>query len=188
MNLLFATHNKNKAKEANQILPMVDILTLDQIGFHDEIIEDGNSFKENAKIKVDAIRPSYEGSIFADDSGLVIPSLDGAPGIYSARYAGTGNSKDNIQKVLSEMQNIQDRYAYFLAVICLFHQGEFHFFEGKVEGEILLQPTGEKGFGYDPIFSPKGYEKSFAELAPEEKNRISHRGKALKVMKSIIFE
>ncbi|MDG4946593.1 RdgB/HAM1 family non-canonical purine NTP pyrophosphatase [Weeksellaceae bacterium KMM 9713] len=186
--ILFATHNRNKAKEVNQILSNFKIITLEDIDFHDEIIEDGKSFKENAKIKVDAIREKYDGSIFADDSGLVIPALNNEPGIYSSRYAGTGKSEDNIAKVLKELKDKEDRYAYFVAVICLYHQGEYHFFEGKVEGEILHQVEGDGGFGYDPIFKPKEFKKSFAEISPEEKNSISHRGRAIKAMKSSIFE
>lgn len=185
--LLFATHNRNKAKEVNQILSNFEIITLEDINFHDEIIENGKSFKENAKIKVDAIKEKYKGSIFADDSGLVIPALNNEPGIYSSRYAGTGKSEDNITKVLEKLKDKKDRYAYFIAIICLYHEGNYHFFEGKVEGEILHHIEGHGGFGYDPIFRPNEFQKSFAEITPEEKNSISHRGSAILAMKTSIF-
>jgi XTP/dITP diphosphohydrolase len=180
--LLFATHNKNKTKEINQIIENFQILNLEDINFNQEIVENGKSFRENAEIKVDAIRPYYQGNIFADDSGLVIPALNGSPGIYSSRYAGTGNSVDNIEKVLKELEFSSDRSAYFVAVICLWLDGEKYFFEGRVEGEILPSPKGEGGFGYDPIFLPKGHHQSFALLSSEAKNSISHRGKAVQAM------
>lgn len=186
--LLFATHNQDKVKEVKDILKHFEILSLTDIGFHDEIEENGLSFQENAEIKVDAIMQKYDGNIFADDSGLVIPELNNEPGIYSSRYAGTGNSQDNIDKVLRKLGNSENRYAYFLTVVCLIYNKKKYFFEGKVEGEILKSPEGLGGFGYDPIFKPKNYVKSFALLSFEEKNRISHRGKAIESMKSFIFE
>lgn len=186
--LLFATHNKNKVKEVSQVLTNFEILSLTDIGFYQEVEETGKTFHENAEIKVDAVRNEFNGTIFADDSGLVIPALNNEPGIYSSRYAGTGNSEDNIQKVLQKLENGNNRYAYFLTVICLLYNNKKYFFEGKIQGDILLTPEGSGGFGYDPIFKPKDYVKSFALLSFEEKNRISHRGKAIEMMKSFIFE
>lgn len=186
--LVFATHNQHKAQEVQQMLPGFKILTLTDIGFHDEIEETGLSFHENAEIKTDAIKASTDFPVFSDDSGLVIPALNNEPGIYSARYAGTGNSKDNINKVLAKLENSDDREAYFQAVICLFMNGEKHFFEGKTHGMILRKIQGEGGFGYDPVFQPQGYSLSFAEMDPEEKNRISHRGKAIAQMKKFLKE
>lgn len=182
MNLIFATHNNHKCNEVKQMLPNFNILNLTDIGFHNEIIEDGDSFKANAEIKVNAILNKHKENIFADDSGLVIPALNGEPGIFSARYAGTGESSDNIQKVLTNLKGVEDRYAYFIAVICLVLEDKKYFFEGKTEGVISKTIHGEGGFGYDPIFIPKGYNQSFAEISSEEKNRISHRGKAIKNM------
>lgn len=184
--IVFATNNQHKAQEVNQMLPEFDVQSLKDINFNEEIEETGLSFKENAEIKAKAIFNSMNMNVFADDSGLVIPALNGEPGIYSARYAGTGDSKDNIQKVLSNLEGIKDREAYFISVICLIFEGETYFFEGRVYGTILNEISGENGFGYDPIFLPKGYDKSFAEFTEKEKNEISHRGLAIKKMYDFI--
>lgn len=186
MDLIFATHNKHKAEEVEQMMPGFKLKTLNDIGFHDEIIEDGNTFKENAEIKTDAIIKVFNGNIFADDSGLVIPALNDSPGIHSSRYAGTGKSEDNIAKVLSELKNINNREAYFITVICLMFNGTKYFFEGKCHGTILTEIKGENGFGYDPIFQPVGLNKTFAELSPEIKNKISHRALAIQSMYDFI--
>ena len=186
--LLFATHNQHKSDEVKNMLPNFEIFNLSDINFNKEIPETGTTFHQNSEIKVDTISKSYNGNIFADDSGLVIPALNNAPGVYSARYAGTGNSLDNINKVLKELQNSKDRSAYFIAVICLLWNGEKHFFEGKVHGQIILQNRGKKGFGYDPIFQPNGYEQTFAEISAEQKNQISHRAIAIHLMNSFLLQ
>lgn len=186
VSLIFATHNQHKSQEVAQMLPDYELLNLDDIGFYDEIVENGQTFHENAEIKVDTIHKTHQGNIFADDSGLVIPALGGEPGIYSARYAGTGESEDNIQKVLQKLEGTTQRSAYFIAVICLIFEGKKYFFEGRVHGVILHEKHGKKGFGYDPIFQPDSYEKSFAEICAEEKNRVSHRGRAIAAMNAFL--
>ncbi|MGI9526963.1 MAG: RdgB/HAM1 family non-canonical purine NTP pyrophosphatase [Weeksellaceae bacterium] len=178
--IIFATHNTHKAQEVNAMLPSLKVISLQEINFLEDIEETGSTFKENAAIKAETIYNKVRQDVFADDSGLVIPALDGAPGIYSARYAGTGNAIDNIHKVLKELENINDRRAYFITVICYITGGKKHYFEGKVHGTILQEIEGEGGFGYDPIFRPDGYNKSFASFTKEEKNAISHRSKAIK--------
>ena len=186
--LVFATHNQHKTEEVKQMLDDFEILNLNEINFYDEIVENGKTFHENAEIKVDAISEKFEGAIFGDDSGLVIPALDGEPGIYSARYAETGNSKDNIEKVLEKLNNIQQREAYFITVICLLYQGKKYFFEGIINGKILQEIEGKEGFGYDPIFQPNGYKNSFATLGNEIKNKISHRANAIEQLKLFLSE
>lgn len=185
--LIFATHNQHKLEEVkSMLLPTTDLQSLTEIGFYDEIIEDGDSFRANAEIKSETIYQKTGKNVFGDDSGLVIPALGGAPGIYSARYAGTGKSEDNINKVLQKMEGVTERSAYFIAVICLMVNGEKYFFEGRVEGTISNEVRGKKGFGYDPIFQPEGYKKSFAELGDTVKNKISHRYRAIAKMKEFL--
>ena len=181
--LIFATHNTHKSREIAQLMPDYDILNLNDINFHEEIEEIGKTFHENAKIKVDAVSKKSNELIFADDSGLVIPALNGEPGIYSARFAGTGNSVDNIHKVLEKLKDSPDRSAYFICVICLKHAQGHTFFEGKVHGKILNEMRGSDGFGYDPVFQPNGYDISFAEMSAEAKNKISHRSLAIEKLK-----
>lgn len=178
MELILATHNQHKVKELQKMLPEVTLKSLSDINFTKEIQENGRSFEENACIKSKTIYNQTHKNILSDDSGLVIPALDGEPGIYSARYAGTGDDNDNIKKVLSKMKNIQKREAYFVCVLSLIINGAIHIFEGKCEGFILTAPTKSNGFGYDPIFKPKGYTQSFAEMNPDIKNKISHRAVA----------
>ncbi len=181
MEILLASHNDHKAEEIRKLLPEKFLLsTLNDIQYFDEIVENGSTFKENAWIKSKTGFEISELPTFSDDSGLCIQALNNAPGIYSARYAGTGNSKDNIEKVLSELEGKTDRNAYFICVICFYDGKETQFFEGRIDGKIIEQEKGNDGFGYDPIFIPNGYDKTFAELPQEEKNKISHRAKALK--------
>ncbi|WP_322969156.1 RdgB/HAM1 family non-canonical purine NTP pyrophosphatase [Faecalibacter sp. LW9] len=180
MELIFATHNQHKLEEVKQMLPQnIQFKSLTEINFHDEIEETGDTFKENARIKAQTIYQKTGVHVFADDSGLVIEGLNGAPGVYSARYAGTGKSEDNIAKVLEEMKGIENRKAYFIAVFCLILNGEEHFFEGRVNGTISTEILGADGFGYDPIFIPEGYTESFAQMTAEQKNSMSHRGRAV---------
>lgn len=176
MDLIFASHNENKVKEIRAILPQwLNILSLNDIDFHNEIEETGSTLEENAQIKAETIYNLTGKNVFADDSGLFVEALNGAPGVYSARFAGTGNSQDNIEKLLQEMSGFSNRKAAFHAVFCVIWNGEISFLNGKVEGEILSESKGLDGFGYDPIFVPTGYQQTFAEMNPSEKNQISHR-------------
>lgn len=179
--LIFATHNQNKVTEICALLPMFNIMSLEDIGFHQEIPETGNTLMENALLKARTVFEQTGKACFADDTGLEVDALDGAPGVFSARYAGEGNNAEaNMSKLLDQMQPKTDRSAAFKTVIAYVDEnGKEHFFEGTVEGEILKQKQGDGGFGYDPIFKPIGYEQSFAEMTPIQKNEISHRGRAV---------
>ncbi|MRJ08648.1 RdgB/HAM1 family non-canonical purine NTP pyrophosphatase [Ornithobacterium rhinotracheale] len=187
MKLVFATHNQHKVEEIQKMLPDFEIVSLTDIGFYEEIDETGKTFEENATIKAETIYKSTGLNVFSDDSGLTIQALGGAPGIYSARYAGTGNDKDNIIKVLDNMNGKSNRSATFVCVICLILNGEKIIFEGKINGEILSQQEGEDGFGYDPIFKPEYQNVSFAKMASEKKNEISHRAIAVKKLKNYLL-
>ncbi|MFA6086095.1 non-canonical purine NTP diphosphatase [Mucilaginibacter sp.] len=179
--LVFATNNKHKLEEvAAKLNGKINLLSLDDIGCHEDIAETGQTFAENASIKSRYIYDKYQLSCFGDDSGLEINALNNEPGIYSARYAGVhGNHQANIDKVLDKLKGSNNRKARFRTVISLIWDGEEHFFEGTVEGTIRHELSGTDGFGYDPIFEPDGYEITFAEMSMDEKNRISHRGRAM---------
>lgn len=181
MEILLATQNEHKKEEILSILPKNLLLkTFADYNFQEDIEETGKTFQENAFIKA---KSGYElGGIpsFADDSGLVIEALNGDPGVYSARYAETGSFVDNINKVLKNMKGVKNRKAYFISVICWVNGDEIKYFEGKINGTISTEIKGGQGFGYDPIFIPDGYLKSFAEFSANEKNKISHRALALK--------
>lgn len=181
MKIVFATHNQHKLTEVKALLPSeIQLLSLDDIGCFDEIPETGKTLEENAKIKADYVTDTYGFDCFSDDTGLLIDSLHGAPGVYSARYAGEQkNSKDNMSKVLSELKENTNRKAHFKTVIHLNLKNDSFSFEGIVEGHITEKEFGLKGFGYDPIFRPEGYDKTFGELPAEIKNAISHRGRAI---------
>ena len=181
MKLVFATHNENKVKEVQAILlPRISLLSLTDIGCLEEIPETGKTLEENAILKANYITQIFSFPCFADDTGLVVDALDGAPGVYSARYAGEQrDANDNMDKLLIELKHTKDRAARFETVIALNLNNEQYIFTGKVEGEITNKKSGEKGFGYDPIFKPLGYTKTFAELPLEVKNKIGHRGKAI---------
>lgn len=180
MELVFASHNENKVNEIRPLLPHgIELKSLNDLGFYDEIEENGHSLEENAEIKARTIYEKFGVHVFADDTGLFVDVLDGAPGIYSARYARTGDSKDNIRKLKAELQDKENRSAHFKTVICLIMNGETHFLAGKVEGEILEEERGEDGFGYDPVFQPTGFGKTFAEMDLADKNKISHRALAV---------
>ncbi|MFV0142733.1 MULTISPECIES: RdgB/HAM1 family non-canonical purine NTP pyrophosphatase [Empedobacter] len=187
MELIFATHNNNKVKEVTKMLPSyLSMKSLTDINFFDEIEETGTTFEENAQLKAKTIFDKTGKNIFADDSGLVIEALDGAPGVYSARYAGTGKDEDNIAKALKELEGKTNRKAYFISIFCLILDGKEYFFEGRVNGTIATEIMGDNGFGYDPIFIPGGFSKSFAQMSPEEKNAISHRGKAVEKLNDFL--
>lgn len=182
MELVFATNNKHKLEEIqNSLGDKIKLLSLKDISFFEEIPEDFETLKENAQQKARHIFDRYKVNCFADDTGLEIDYLNGAPGVYSARYAGESCSfEDNVTKVLKELDGITNRKAQFRTVITLILDKKEYFFEGSVEGEILTENHGDGGFGYDPIFKPKGFDKSFAEMGLDEKNKISHRGRAVK--------
>jgi len=181
MKLVFATHNENKVKEVQAILPPhISLLSLTDIGCLEEIPETGKTLVENAILKANYITKKFNYPCFADDTGLVVDALDGAPGVYSARYAGENrDATDNMNKLLMELRYLKDRKAKFETVIALNLNNEQYIFTGKVDGLIIHEKRGEKGFGYDPIFKPNGYTKTFAELPLEVKNKIGHRGKAI---------
>jgi XTP/dITP diphosphohydrolase len=183
MTLVFATNNLHKLEEVRELTGnKFDLKSLSDIGCYEDIPETGSTFKENASLKSNFIYRKYKLDCFADDSGLEINALNGEPGIYSARYSTSGNSEDNLQLVLDKMKNESDRRANFRCVISLILEGSEYFFEGVVNGTILPARTGQAGFGYDPIFMPDGYQISFAEMSMDQKNKISHRGKAIAEM------
>lgn len=179
--LVFATNNAHKVEEvAHAVDRQFNILSLKDIGCDDEIEETGTTFQENASIKTHYIFNKYGLDCFGDDSGLEVEALNGEPGVYSARYAGGhGNHEANIALVLNRMQGLNNRKAQFKTVISLIWKREEYRFEGIVTGTIRLERAGNKGFGYDPIFQPDGYQTTFAEMSLREKNIISHRGKAM---------
>lgn len=186
MKIVFATHNKNKAKEVAALLPNIELVTLEDIACFEEIAETATTLEGNAAIKADYVTEKYELNCFADDTGLEVDALNGAPGVYSARYAGEdGDAEKNMDKLLTALQGQENRSARFRTVIALNLDGKQFQFEGVCEGEILKEKSGSKGFGYDPLFKPKGYTTSFAEMSMDEKGKISHRG--LAVAKLIAF-
>ena len=180
--LVFATNNDHKLKELRQILSSeFELLSLSDIGCTDDIPETGNTLEDNASQKSFYIWNKYGINCFADDTGLEIEALGNEPGVYSARYAGEGRSAtDNMLKVLEKMKNEFNRKARFRCVISLIIDGAESQFEGIVEGKILTQQQGIAGFGYDPIFMAIGYDQSFAQMSAQDKNQISHRGRAVK--------
>ncbi|MDH3698011.1 MAG: RdgB/HAM1 family non-canonical purine NTP pyrophosphatase [Flavobacteriaceae bacterium] len=180
MELVFATHNKHKVREVEAMLPEgYTLKSLDDVGFHKDIPETADTLEGNALLKAQAVFDATQLPSFADDTGLFIPALNGAPGVLSARFAGSPpDAGANMQKVLTELSASAKRDAYFLTVIALVNNEDIYYFHGKIAGEILQEPRGTGGFGYDPIFVPKGYDLSFAELAAEIKNEISHRALA----------
>ena len=180
MHLIFATHNENKVVELRRIIPKSIVLwSLNDINYLNPIEETGKTLEENAKIKSDFIRKKFGLNCFADDSGLEIDFLEGEPGVLSARYAGPSKNNDkNIQKIWKKLENISNPTATFRSIFYLHLNNQTFCFEGKVYGKIIFEKRGKNGFGYDPIFIPKGYKKTFAELGNSIKDQISHRGKA----------
>jgi len=181
LKLVFATNNRHKLEEvAHKAGDKFQLLTLEDIGCTEDIEESGSTFEENATIKSRYVFDKYHLNCFGDDSGLIVDALNGEPGVYSARYAGEhGNHPAKIKKVLGNLEGVENRKARFITVISLIWNGAEHLFEGVVEGTIRHQTTGTGGFGYDPIFQPDGYDITFAEMSMEEKNRISHRARAM---------
>ena len=182
MQLVFASNNKNKIKEIQQLVPEhITILSLEDIECNVDIPETANTIEGNAILKANYVTQHYGYPCFADDSGLEIDALNGEPGVYSARYAGAQRSdEDNMNKVLNQLENESNRKANFKTVIALNINGEQHLFTGIINGTIITEKKGTNGFGYDPIFIADGYAQTFAELTLEEKSTISHRGKAVK--------
>jgi XTP/dITP diphosphohydrolase len=188
MKLVFATNNKNKILEVQQLLPKsIEIVSLESIGCFEEIPETADTIEENAIMKANYITQKYGYDCFADDTGLEVDALNGEPGVYSARYAGEQrSSEDNMTKLLNALSNKINRKAQFKTVIALNSNGKQHLFTGIARGEITLEKIGNQGFGYDPIFKPEGYEATFAQLSLEEKGKISHRGKATEQLISFL--
>lgn len=182
IDLIFATGNQNKLLEINKIIPNnVKIISLKDLKFSDDIPENENTIEGNAIYKAKYIYNKFNTNVFSDDTGLEVEALNGEPGVYSARYAGEAcDSNDNINKLLKKLKKKKNRNARFKTIIALIIENKIHTFEGIINGEILKNPIGENGFGYDSIFRPAGYSKSFAELSINEKNIISHRSLAIK--------
>ena len=180
MKLVFASNNRNKIKEVQQMLPdSIQILSLEDIGCFEDIAETENTIEGNAKLKANYVTQNYGYDCFADDTGLEVEILNGAPGVFSARYAGEHcNAKDNMDKLLNALLNKNNRTAQFKTVIALNINREQYLFTGIAKGKITREKIGELGFGYDPIFQPEGYQETFAQLSLDIKNTISHRAKA----------
>ena len=187
--LILATHNDHKAKEFRDILPQYSVQTLADLGHDDEIKETATSLEGNSFIKAETVFKRYGHVVISDDSGLEVDALNGAPGVYSARYAGDSrNDQRNTEKLLDELQGASNRKAQFRTVITLMNAKNSFQFEGIVKGTIAKSPRGEAGFGYDPVFLPEGVQQTFAELAANEKNKISHRANAIEKLLHFLNE
>ncbi|MDH7446772.1 non-canonical purine NTP diphosphatase [Aquimarina sp. 2201CG14-23] len=184
MKLVFATNNLNKLKEVQALVPShIQLLSLSDIGCTEDIPETSPTIEGNAIQKARYVEEHYKYPCFADDTGLEVEALDGAPGVYSARYAGAAkDASANMNKLIDQLKEKQNRKALFKTVIALLIDGTLETFTGICSGSITKEKKGEKGFGYDPIFLPDGYQKTFAELPLEEKNTISHRANAVKLL------
>lgn len=182
MQLVFASHNKNKIQEIKQLLPKnIELLSLEDIGCFDEIPETAATIEGNSILKANYVTEKYGYNCFADDTGLEVNALNGAPGVYSARYAGEHkNNNDNINKLLAELENAFDRSAQFKTVIALNLNKKQILFTGIVKGTITQEKSGSFGFGYDPVFLPEGTKQTFAEISLEDKSALSHRARAMK--------
>ena len=188
MKLIFATQNKHKQEEAQHILAdFTEVISLIELNFFDELPETHYTLEENAAEKAAFVFYRFHLNCFAEDTGLEIEALNGAPGVFSARYAGEKkNAAENIQLVLEKMNDADHRTAQFRTVICLIWKENKFFFEGIMKGKISVKASGESGFGYDPIFIPDGFDRTFAEMNFAMKNKISHRKKALEKMKRFL--
>ena len=182
MKIVFATNNQNKIAEIKDMLPKeIELLSLQEINCNEQLPETQNTLQGNAMQKAEFVFQNYGFNCFADDTGLEIKALNNEPGVYSARYAGEEcNAEDNMRKVLQKLEGENNRKAKFRTVIALIIDGKESYFEGACKGNIMEEKSGEKGFGYDPIFKPKGFEKTFAAMTKQEKGAISHRGLATK--------
>lgn len=181
MKIVFASNNKNKIQEIrHQLHDDIELLSLEDIGCHEDIPETADTIEGNAILKADYVTNKYGYNCFADDTGLEVDALNGAPGVYSARYAGDRkDANDNMDKLLSELGDTKNRTARFKTVIALNLDGKQHLFTGIVDGDITYEKAGEQGFGYDPIFKPAGLDLTFAQISLDEKARLSHRGRAV---------
>lgn len=181
-NIVFATNNKNKLQEIRAIAGgEYNILSLSEIGCHDDIPETAATIEGNAMLKARWVKDKYGYDCFADDTGLQVEALNGEPGVYSARYAGEpSDSEKNIDKLLANLRDAENRKASFVTCIALVTGSEEHIFYGEISGKIIRERRGSSGFGYDSVFVPEGYEETFAEMGEEEKNKISHRARAVK--------
>ncbi len=190
MKLLFATNNVHKLKEIRELLEnSYTILGLSDLHITEEIPEEGDTLEENALAKARYLYTKTGLNVFADDTGLEVKALGGAPGVHSARYAGEAkNSHDNIVRLLGEMEGIDEREARFRTVIALIFNGREYLFEGIVEGEIIRSARGSGGFGYDPVFIAKGHDRTFAEIPLPEKNLVSHRARAMRQLLQFLAE
>lgn len=188
MKLVFASNNQNKIAEIKQMLPnSIELLSLEDIGCTEEIPETANTIEGNAILKVNYVTEKYGYPCFADDTGLEVEALNGEPGVYSARYAGEQkNADDNMNKLLENLIDKQNRKAQFKTIIALNINNEQHLFEGIIKGEIISEKRGIKGFGYDPIFVPEGFSRTFAEMEMNEKAILSHRGIATRKLISFL--
>ncbi|RKW04880.1 MAG: non-canonical purine NTP diphosphatase [Capnocytophaga sp.] len=190
MKLVFATHNEHKLNEVQRMLPKeITLLTLDEIGCFEDIPETSNTIEGNAIQKALYIKEKYGYDTFADDTGLEVAALDNAPGVYSARYAGEAKDNEaNIDLLLANMKDKQERQAQFKTIFALCLGEDLHTFEGIVRGEITHERKGEGGFGYDAVFLPEGYTDTFAQMSADQKNSISHRGRALQKLSAFLRE
>ncbi len=190
MELIFATQNRNKAMEIEALLPdHITVKTLGEIGCHDDIPETSATLEGNAQLKAEYVHTHYKVNCFADDTGLEIEVINNAPGVYSARYAGEQkDANDNMDLVLANLKGQTNRKARFRTVITLILDGETYHFEGIAAGEICTEKSGAAGFGYDPIFKPTGFDQTFSEMSLEEKNKISHRGIAVRKLIQFLTE
>ena len=190
MKIVFATNNQNKVNEIKSLLGEgVEILSLKDIGCNEELPETQETLEGNALQKARYVAHHYDVNCFADDTGLEVESLNGAPGVYSARYAGEQcAAEDNMTKILSELDGKENRDAIFRTIVALILNGKEHSFEGKIDGSITRSKSGSDGFGYDPIFQPKGFDITFSEMSMAEKNAISHRGKAVAKLAEFLNE
>ncbi len=185
--LVIASNNKGKINEIKALLSHIRLLTLEDIGFYQDIPEPYHSFEQNALIKAETIHQYCGKNVFADDSGLCVNALGGEPGVQSAYYGGLPRSDEkNNEQLLLALETHKDRSAFYKAVICLIWNGSTYFFEGICEGTIQNTPAGSAGFGYDPLFVPSGFNRTFAELPVTVKNDISHRGKAIRQMSTFL--
>ena len=188
MELVFVSGNKHKLEEARLILPEIKIVSIDELGFHEEIQETATTLEGNALIKARCIFERYGLNCFSDDTGLEIDALKGAPGVYSARFAGPNASfKENVEKVLEEMGSAENRSARFRTSVALILNGQEQAFEGAVEGSITRQEYGQEGFGYDSIFKPIGDSRTFAQMNLSDKNTFSHRARAMQKLRDFLM-
>ena len=188
MKLIFATHNDHKLNEVRSILgKKISISGLKEIGYFKSINENGNTLKENSLLKAKFIHEKFNTNCFSEDTGLEVEAIDNKPGVLSARFAGNDrNSEKNIEKLLSLLENKKNRNARFRTVVTLVYENKFYFVEGKVNGVIINKKRGINGFGYDPVFCPTGFDKSFGEISAIHKNMISHRSIAFIKLKKLI--